>query len=41
MDELMAGLAESFDFYNGERPHQWLGDLTPDFVYRTVAEEVL
>jgi len=35
MGELMAGLAEYFDFYNEERPHQSLGNLTPDVVYRT------
>jgi len=35
MGELMAGLTEYFDFYNGERPHQSLGNLTPDVVYRT------
>jgi len=35
MGELMIGLAEYFVFYNGERPHQSLGDRTPDVVYRT------
>ncbi len=35
MGELMVGLAEYFAFYNGERPHQSLGDKTPDVVYRT------
>jgi len=35
MGELMAGLAEYFTFYNGERPHQSLGQKTPDVVYRT------
>ncbi len=35
MGELMVGLAEYFAFYNGERPHQSLGDMTPDVVYRT------
>jgi len=34
MGELMVGLAEYFTFYNTERPHQSLGDLTPDAVYR-------
>lgn len=29
------GLAEYFDFYNNERPHQSLGHKTPDVVYRT------
>lgn len=35
MGELMVGLAEYFAFYNGERPHQSLGNKTPDIVYRT------
>ena len=35
MGELMVGLAKYFAFYNGERPHQALGDETPDVVYRT------
>ena len=35
MGELMVGLAEYFAFYNGERPHQSLGQKTPDDVYRT------
>ena len=35
MGELMVGLAEYFAFYNGERPHQSLGQQTPDVVYRT------
>jgi putative transposase len=35
MGELMVGLAEYFAFYNGERPHQSLGQKTPDVVYRT------
>jgi hypothetical protein len=30
--ELMMGLTEYFVFYNGERPHQSLGNLTPDKV---------
>jgi putative transposase len=34
MGELMIGLAEYFAFYNGERPHQSLGQKTPDVVYR-------
>ena len=33
--ELMLGLAEYFTFYNGERPHQSLGQKTPEVVYRT------
>lgn len=35
--ELMIGLAEYFVFYNGERPHQSLGNLTPDEVYATAS----
>ena len=35
MGELMVGLSKYFAFYNGERPHQALGDETPDVVYRT------
>ena len=35
MGELTIGLAEYFAFYNGERPHQSLGQQTPDIVYRT------
>lgn len=35
MGELMVGLTEYFAFYNGERPHQSLGDQTPQGVYRT------
>ena len=35
MGELMVGLAGYFAFYNGERPHQSLGNETPDVVYRT------
>ena len=35
MGELMVGLSKYFDFYNGERPHQSLGNKTPDVVYRT------
>lgn len=33
--ERMIGLAEYSVFYNGERPHQSLGNLTPDQVYAT------
>ena len=33
MDELQAGLAQYFAFYNGERMHQSLGNQTPDEVY--------
>jgi putative transposase len=32
--ELMVGLAEYFAFYNGERPHQSLGNAAPADVYR-------
>ena len=35
MGELIAGLAGYFAFYNEERPHQSLGNMTPDVVYRT------
>jgi len=35
MGDLMVGLAGYFAFYNGERPHQSLGQETPDVVYRT------
>jgi len=35
--ELMIGLTEYFVFYNGERPHQSLGNLTPDQVYATAS----
>ena len=34
MGELTLGLAEYFAFYNGERPHQSLGQKTPNAVYR-------
>lgn len=37
MGELMVGLTEYFAFYNGERPHQSLGQQTPDVVYRSGA----
>jgi putative transposase len=33
MGELTLGLARYFAFYNGERPHQSLGNRTPDEVY--------
>lgn len=35
MIELTVGLAEYFIFYNSERPHQSLGQKTPDVVYQT------
>ncbi len=33
--DLMMGLTEYFVFYNGERPHQSLGNRTPEEVYAT------
>ena len=35
LPELLLGLTEYFAFYNAERPHQSLGNRTPDEVYRT------
>jgi len=35
MPSLQLGLTEYFEFYNTERPHQSLGDLTPIQMYRT------
>ena len=35
MGELMLGLTRYFCIYNSERPHQSLGYMTPDVVYRT------
>jgi putative transposase len=35
MPELLLGLTAYFVFYNGERPHQALGNETPDTVYQT------
>ncbi len=35
MGELMVGLIDYFAFYNGERPHQSLGQKTPAVVYRS------
>ena len=35
MGELMVGLKEYFALYNGERPHQSLGNPTAELVYRT------
>ena len=35
MEELQHGLTEYFNFYNGERPHQSLGQKVPNEVYRT------
>lgn len=35
MPRLQLGLTEYFEFYNTERPHQSLGDLTPIQVYQT------
>ncbi len=33
LSELLLGLTEYFAFYNGERPHQGLGNRTPEAVY--------
>ena len=35
LPELLLGLTEYFAFYNGERPHQSLGNRTPDVVYHS------
>ena len=35
MSELLLGLTDYFALYNGERPHQSLGQQTPDVVYRS------
>ena len=35
MAQLQLGLTEYFTFYNTERPHQALGDTTPELVYQT------
>jgi putative transposase len=35
MGELMIGLTEYFAFYNIQRPHQSLGQIPPDVVYRS------
>jgi putative transposase len=35
LPELLVGLTDDFAFYNQERPHQSLGDLTPEAVYRS------
>ena len=35
LPELLLGLTDYFAFYNGERPHQALGNRTPEAVYRT------
>ena len=37
MPGLQLGLTEYFEFYNTERPHQSLGDLTPIQVYQTAS----
>ena len=34
MGELLIGLTKYFAFYNGERPHQALRNLTPDVVHQ-------
>ena len=35
LPELLLGLTEYFAFYNSARPHQSLGNRTPDAVYRS------
>ena len=35
MGELLIGLTQYFAFYNGERPHQALKNLTPDAVHQS------
>jgi putative transposase len=35
MGELLIGLTQYFTFYNGERPHQALQNLTPDMVHQS------
>jgi putative transposase len=35
LPELLLGLTEYFAFYNGERPHQGLGNRTPEAVHRS------
>lgn len=35
VEELLLGLSKYFEFYNHERPHQGLGNLTPEEVYKT------
>ncbi len=35
LPELLLGLTEYFAFYNGERPHQSLGNRTPEAVHRS------
>ncbi len=35
LPELLLGLTEDFAFYNHERPHQSLGYLTPEVIYRS------
>jgi putative transposase len=37
MGELIVGLSDYFVFYNSERPHQSLGQQTPEAVYRCAA----
>lgn len=37
LPELLLGLTEYFAFYNGERPHQALGNRTPEAVHRAGA----
>jgi len=35
MGELINGMTKYFAFYNSERPHQSLGNITPNAAYRT------
>ena len=35
MGQLLIGLTQYFGFYNSERPHQALGDKTPDHIYNS------
>ena len=37
MGELLIGLTKYFAFYNGERPHQALGNQTPDAVHTSAS----
>ena len=37
MGELLLGLSKYFVMYNGDRPHQALGNKTPDEVYQSVS----
>ena len=37
MGELLLGLSKYFVMYNGDRPHQALGNKTPDEVYQSAS----